>query len=65
MYWSIILVVEQKESGLTQKKQIESLCNAISQDGHYFGIIRQPKKFASQNVDQKNYSALAVGDCKI
>ena len=37
---------------------------AISQDGHYFGIIRQPKKFASQNVDQKNYSALAVGDCK-
>tara|TARA_S200000501_G_C20563261_1_gene629730 strand:+ start:81 stop:731 length:651 start_codon:yes stop_codon:yes gene_type:complete len=37
---------------------------AISEDGHYFGIIRQPKKFASQNVDAKNYSALAVGDCK-
>ena len=37
---------------------------AISEDGHYFGIIRQPKKFASQNVDQKNYSALAIGDCK-
>ena len=37
---------------------------AISEDGHYFGIIRQPKRFASQNVDEKNYSALAVGDCK-
>ena len=37
---------------------------AISEDGHYFGIIRQPKKFASHNVDAKNYSALAVGDCK-
>ena len=37
---------------------------AISQDGNYFGIIRQPKRFASQNVDEKNYSALAVGDCK-
>ena len=37
---------------------------AISEDGHYFGIIRQPKKFASHNVDSKNYSALAVGDCK-
>ena len=35
---------------------------AISEDGHYFGIIRQPKRF--QNVDEKNYSALAVGDCK-
>ena len=37
---------------------------AISEDGHYFGIIRQPKKFASHNVDEKNYSALAVRDCK-
>ena len=37
---------------------------AISEDGHYFGFIRQPKKFAPGNVDEKNYSALAVGDCK-
>ena len=37
---------------------------AISEDGHYFGYIRQPKKFASQNVDEKNYSALAVRNCK-
>ena len=35
---------------------------AISEDGHYFGIIRQPKRF--QNVDEKNYSALAVRNCK-
>ena len=37
---------------------------AISEDGHYYGIIRQPKRFASQNVDEKNYSALAVRNCK-
>ena len=37
---------------------------AISEDGHYFGIIRLPKRFASHNVDEKNYSALAIGDCK-
>ncbi len=37
---------------------------AISKDGYYYGIVRQPKKFASHNVDEKNYSALAVGDCK-
>ena len=29
--------------------------SAISEDGHYFGIIRQPKRFASHNVDEKNY----------
>ena len=37
---------------------------AISEDGHYYGIYRQPKRFASQNVDAKNYSALAIGNCK-
>jgi len=37
---------------------------AISSDGYYYGIIRQPKKFAAGNVDEKNYSALAIKNCK-
>ena len=37
---------------------------AVSVDGHYYYLIRQPKRFQAEQADSRNYSSLAIKKCK-
>ena len=37
---------------------------AVSEDGHYYYLIRQPKRFQPEQADSRNYSTIAIKKCE-